>query len=143
MKTTAFYQMGANFLMWLCVPVVFIAISSVQTGSIDLRFPKDDLAKLVEPSQLFTFLAAGALYCLAFAIVRYMSTRVADQKNAAYFAGLAIDEIASALFSFGSVLTVCAIIGAAGWYYLAAGLVCFTLGYFLKPREAPAGSAGV
>jgi divalent metal cation (Fe/Co/Zn/Cd) transporter len=133
-KKKAFYQLVANFLMWLGVPVVLAAISLAKSNSSTEPFPKDELLKLVEPKQLGIFLAAGVLYFLLFSIIRHKSKKKAEQDNATFFADLGLDEMGSALYSFGSVLLLCILI-APQWWYLMTAVACYIAGYQLKPED--------
>lgn len=103
-------------------------------GSPTAPFPKEEFLKLVEPSQLFMFLGAGFLFFLVLAIIRHKSDKEEDQKRAFYFADLGFNEMASALYSFGSILLVSVFLGATVWYVLAA-IVCYGVGLYLKPSE--------
>ena len=136
-KKKAIYQALANLLMWFCVPIVLGLREWAKGTAPKTPFPKDELLKLVEPTQLLIFLAAGAIYFSLFAFIRHTSRKKDEQDRATFFADLGFDEMASALFSFGSVLLVCAFIGAPWWYALIS-IVCYGVGYFLKPEEETA-----
>ncbi|MBK0115339.1 MULTISPECIES: hypothetical protein [Delftia] len=133
-KHKALYQLGANLLMWLCMPVVIGGLSMARGGSPTSPFPKEEFLKLVEPSQLFMLLGAGLLFFLVLSIIRHKSKNEEDQKRAFYFAELGLDEMASALYSFGSILLVSVFLGATLWYILAA-ISCYGVGLYFKPSE--------
>lgn len=136
-KKKAIYQLMANFLMWLGVPIVLAGVSLAKSSSPTDPFPKDELLKLVEPKQLGIFLAAGALYFFLFALIRHKSKKKTEQDNATFFADLGLDEMGSALYSFGSVLFLCAFI-AAQWWYAMITVACYIAGYKLKPEDETA-----
>lgn len=136
-KKKAIYQGIANLLMWVCVPIV-LGLRELAKGTDPKKpFPKDELLKLVEPTQLFIFLAAGAIYFFLFAVIRHKSKKKDEQDRATFYADLGFDEMASALYGFGSVLLVCVFIGAPWWYVLIS-IACYIVGYYLKPEDEAA-----
>lgn len=97
-------------------------------------FPKDAFLKLIEPVQLLTFLSAGVVFYAFMALMRHKNSKQSEQDRAHFFADLGLDEMASTLFSFGSILLTGVLIGSTRWYVLAA-IFCYAIGYYLKPSE--------
>lgn len=139
-KKKALYQAATNFFIWACVPIIFRIFELINGKDLKTTFPKDALLKLVEPTQLFVFLVAGVLYFLFFALVRHKSKNEKEQDRAKFFADLGFDEMASALYGFGSILLVSTLIGAP-WWYLFLSAICYIVGYFLKPDDETASTS--
>ncbi len=124
-------QLVSNILLWLSVVLVVGIIHIFKGNDINSPFPVGELTRLIEPKLLAYVLFAGFAVFLIFSLIRHKSTDTAKQNRTAEFAGLALDEIGSALFNFGSLLMVCVFVGSTYWY-IAAGLGCYSVGLYLK-----------
>lgn len=134
-KKKAFYQLLTNILLWLCVAVVTGIIHFIRGNSAASPFPLSEIAKFIDPWLLFTVSVAGLLLFSAFCIVRQRSSNEKNKENADYFADLALDEIASALYNFGSLLATCVAVGLSPWYLFATP-ICYATGYYLKSNDS-------
>ena len=133
MKSKALHQLLANLSMWFCFVIVIVGLETTKSGFAKIPFPTSELLKLVELSQLLMFLGAGAIFFLILAFIRHKSTDQHTQKRAQKIADFGLDEMASSLYSFGSLLMVCTWLGAPLWY-AAAALTSYGVGYYLKPE---------
>lgn len=133
MKSKALYQLLTNLLIWFFVPIVTDGLAMIKSGSVDRPLPTAELIKLVEPIQLIIFLSAGAIPFFSLALISHKSTNQHTQKRAKEINNFGLDEMASSLYSFGSLLMVCTWLGAPPWY-AAASLTSYGVGYYLKPE---------
>ncbi|MEW8405358.1 MAG: hypothetical protein AB2688_11590 [Candidatus Thiodiazotropha taylori] len=124
-------QLLANFMLWLCVAIVIGGFHLAQGNDPKSPFPTQELVKLINPALLGYVFSAGVLLFTLFAFVRHRSSNTQEQNRSEEFSSLAIDEIGSAFFNFGSLLLVAVFVGANDWY-LAGALSSYVAGLYLK-----------
>lgn len=133
-KQKAIYQLLTNVLLWLCVVVVTGVIYFIRGNSPASPFPLHEVTRFIDFWLLFTVAAAGLLLFAGFSIARQRSASEKDKERADYFADLVLDEGASVLYNFGSLLAACVTVGASAWYLIVT-LFCYGVGYYLKPND--------
>lgn len=137
MKKTATYQLMTNVLLWLAVLIVTIVFDAVKGVSINQPFPVVAIAKSIDVWLVASVLIAGFVVFGLFSIVGKRSKKPDDQRRANEYSELALDEIASALYNFGSLLLVCVFGGVTAWYLIGT-ILCYGIGYYLKPHDIDA-----
>lgn len=135
MKKTATCQLIANFLLWLAVVPVTAGFDFVRGFPIDKPFPIDAITKFIDGWLVATIVIAGFIVFGLFSIIGKRSNKLDNQRRADEYSDLALDEIASALYNFGSLLIACVLAGATKWY-LVGTICCYGVGYYLKPHDA-------
>ena len=134
-KKTAFEQLLAVSLLWLCAVVITGGLFVLRGAEPTAPFPVKDLTKFIGWEQLGVFAASAV--CL-FALFKGVGHRgkTDDRRRSDQYADLALDEIGSALYHFGALLLVCASVGATKWY-IPLGLLFWYVGYRFKPLAEP------
>lgn len=133
-KEKAVFQIVVNILVWLAFGGVSIAVFSLRGHSLAEKFPIKEITSLVSVAGFIILACAGVIVFGIFAFLRHKSKNAKDDQRAKYFCTLAIDECASVVLNFGSLLFLCAFLGA-GFAYVAVAIVCFLLAYYLKESD--------
>ena len=135
-KEKATFQIFTNFLLWLTVGGATALLYGIQANSPTAKFPVEAITSFIDLRQFLTVCFAGFVLFGLFALIRHKSVKADDDKRAKYFADLALDEWASAIINFGSLILVCVVLGATKLYLIAV-VVCYFFAYYLKPNEQP------
>lgn len=135
MKKTATYQLITNLLLWLAVVIVTAGFNFVRGAPVDKPFPVEAITKFIDGWLVATIVIAGFLVFGLFSIIGKRSKKADDKKRADDYSELVLDEMASALYNFGSLLVACVTVGASPWYLLGT-IGCYWFGYYLKPHDA-------
>ena len=130
-KTKALYQLFANVQLWLVV-LAIIAFRSYKPGV--QIFDVTRVTKLIDIELVLTVLGAGFILFAIYALIRQRSAKTDDKKRAEDFSELALDEIASAMYNFGSILVIVTIAGGPIWYMLI-GIPVYIVGLFFKATD--------
>jgi len=133
-KEKATFQIITNMLLWLAAGLTTLLLFATKTNSPTAKFPVAEITSFIDGRQFITLFVAGFIVFGMFSLMRHKSIKEEDDKRAKYFAELALDEWASAIINFGSLLFTCIALGATP-LYLVAAFCCYLLGYYLKPNE--------
>jgi hypothetical protein len=136
MKKTAAYQLATNFLLWLAFIGITVGFKFLRGQDLSKPFPTDTLTKFIDGWLVATVIISGFLVFGLFSIFAKRLNKKDDRRRSDEYAELALDEIASALYNFGSLLFACIVVGASPWYLLGT-ISCYWIGYYLKPHDAP------
>lgn len=130
-KKKALYQLFANAQLWMVV-LAIIAFRSYRPGA--QIFDVTTVTKLIDVELVLTVLGAGAVLFAIYALIRQRSEETDDKKRAEDFSELALDEIASAMYNFGSILVIVTLAGGPIWYLLI-GILVYICGLFFKATD--------
>ena len=132
-KEKATFQILTNLLLWLAVGSLTYFAFALGLNANSKKFPLEEITAFIDAKQIvILFIACFVLFGL-FALIGHKSTSDDDKKRAKYFSDLALDEWASAIINFGSLLLVCLTLGASKLYFVPV-LICYAIGYYLKPE---------
>jgi hypothetical protein len=114
------------------VVLAIIAFRSYRPGA--QIFDVTTVTKLIDVELVLTVLGAGAVLFAIYALIRQRSEETDDKKRAEDFSELALDEIASAMYNFGSILVIVTLAGGPIWYLLI-GILVYICGLFFKATD--------
>ena len=134
-KPAAIEQLITIALLWFCVVILTAVLFAYTGAAANDPFPVKEITRFLDWQQLIILAAASAALFAAFKAVGHRSSTDSRRRSDEY-ADLALDEIAGALFHFGSLPFVCAAVGASRWYF-ALTVAMWWVVYKLKPTLTP------
>lgn len=130
----ALKQLLLNVSLWICVGFV-IGFGHVFVGnSINSPFPIHELTKLIDIRFFIEVLVAGCLLFFLVSLVSHKSKSAAVKNEGASLSDLVLDEMASVLYNFGSLLLITVYIGASNWF-IPVSFCCYLVGVFFKKGD--------
>jgi hypothetical protein len=135
-KKKALYQLIGNFFLWTCVCAVFFVVKTSSEGMSFSVKSMQEFLKFADPKQLGYLFSGAAIFFGVLKFIEHKTNGIEEKKNANYFADIALDELASGIYTFGSIILVGAVLGE-NWLIGLIGIVCYVVGYWLKPSDNP------